>query len=569
MPSIMRPSLFLSLVFLGTAMALTRLVAETPSTNSPDKSWPTPTPAPTPAWPATLTPPAPATPRINGPWVFGVRSGSPVLYAIPATGERPMIFAAEGLPEGLALDASSGRITGSLPKAGTNAVTLIARNARGEAKRSFKIIVGDQIALTPPMGWNSWNCWGGKVSQEKVLSSARAMKTAGLDRHGWSYVNIDDGWQGKRGGSANAIQPNSKFPDMKSLSEQIHGMGLRFGIYSTPWRGSYEGHIGSSCDNRDGIYDWIESGDHSEYYRIGKTGAAFNQLAGGAQNEAMRNKDKEGAEVMAKRKSNWKFGTYPFHEQDAKQWAQWGVDYLKYDWNPVDVPHVEVMAKALRATGRDIVYSLSNSAPFKDAADWKRLANLWRTTGDINDSWKSMNGIGFGKQAAWAPYQAPGHYNDPDMLVIGRVGWGNPHPLRLTPDEQYTHVSLWCLLSAPLLLGCDLNQLDPFTLGLITNDEVLAIDQDELCKPALCVSPEGPLKVYVKELADGTKAIGLFNAGDIPAQVTLDWKQAGLSGKQTLRDLWRQRDVGAFEGSYGAEVPVHGVILLKATPVAN
>ena len=550
---------------MKTPILLSFLLAASLAGAAQTKSEPSATP-PTPSLPASLTPPASETPRINGASVFGVRPCSPVLYSIPATGERPMSFAAEGLPEGLALDATSGRITGSLSKAGTNVVTLIARNAKGEARRSLKIIAGERIALTPPMGWNSWNCWGGKVSQEKVMRSAQAIKAAGLDRHGWSYVNIDDGWQGKRGGAAKAIQPNSKFPDMKALSDQIHGMGLRFGIYSTPWRGSYEGHIGGSCDNADGAYDWIESGDHNEYYRIGKTSTSFNQMAGGAQNEALRNKSKEGAEWMAKRKSNWKFGTYPFHEQDAKQWADWGVDYLKYDWNPNDVPHVEAMTKALRATGRDIVYSLSNAAPLKNAADWQRLANLWRTTGDIHDSWKSLSSIGFEKQAAWAPYQSPGHFNDPDMLVIGLVGWGNTHPSHLTPDEQYTHVSLWCLLSAPLLLGCDLDQLDPFTLGLVTNDEVLAIDQDELCKPAVCVSPGGPLKVYVKELADGTKAVGLFNTGDTPAQVTLDWKQAGLSGKQTLRDLWRQKDLGTFEGSYGAEVPVHGVILLKVTP---
>lgn len=559
----MSPKLLCALLFVGCVSSTQALFAETNPISAPSA---TPTPAPTPEWPAPLTPPAPAKPRINSASVFGVRPGSPFLYSIPATGDRPMTFSVEGLPKGLALDTTTGRITGLLAKAGTNVVTLIARNDKGEAKRSLKIIAGEQIALTPPMGWNSWNCWGGKVSQEKVLRSAQAIKAAGLDLHGWSYVNIDDGWQGKRGGAGKSIQPNAKFPDMKALSDQIHGMGLRFGIYSTPWRGSYEGHIGGSCDHQDGLYDWIVSGDHNEDFRIGNTAAALNNMAGGAQNEALRNKSRQGAELMAKRKSNWQFGTYPFHEQDAKQWADWGVDYLKYDWNPIDVPHVEAMTKALRATGRDIVYSLSNSAPLKNATDWQQLANLWRTTGDINDSWKSMSGIGFEKQAVWAPYQGPGHFNDPDMLVIGRVGWGKPHPSRLTPDEQYTHVSLWCLLSAPLLLGCDLDQLDPFTLGLITNDEVLAIDQDELCKPAICVSPEGLLKVYVKELADGSKAVGLFNTGDMPAQVMLDWKQAGLSGKQTLRDLWRQKDLGIFDGSYTAEVPVHGVILLKVTP---
>jgi alpha-galactosidase len=518
------------------------------------------------ALPAPLTPPEAPIPRIHGVAVFGVRPGSPFLYAIPATGERPMTFAAEGLPDGLVLDAASGLITGKQSTPGTHTVTLIAKNSKGEARKALRIVTGDRIAMTPPMGWNSWNCWGGLVSQEKVLRSAEAMKAAGLDRHGWTYVNIDDGWQGKRGGPNLAIQPNAKFPDMKALGGRIHELGLKFGIYSTPWKGSYEGHIGGSCDHQDGTYDWIESGDHNEFMRIGNTDPAFNNLAGGAQNEALRRKSKVGAEVMAKRKSNWAFGAYPFASQDAGQWGEWGVDYLKYDWSPIDVPHVEEMNKALRRTGRDIVFSLSNSAPFKNAADWQKLANLWRTTGDINDSWNSLHSIGFMKQSMWGPYQEPGHYNDPDMLVVGRVGWGNPHPSHLTPDEQYTHVSLWCLVSAPLLLGCDLEHLDPFTLGLITNDEVLAVDQDELCKPAVCVTPDSPLKVYVKDLADGSKAVGLFNTGDKPERITLDWKQAGLNGKQILRDLWRQKDLGTFEGSYGAEVPVHGVIFLKVSP---
>ncbi len=184
--------------------------------------------------PEILTPPAPATPRINGPGVFGVRPDSPFIYAIPATGQRPMTFTADGLPKGLALDSATGRITGGLAQAGEHVVTLRARNALGAAERKFRIVVGDRIALTPPMGWSSWNCWGGAVSQEKVLSSARALVEKGLAQHGWSFINIDDGWQATRGGKWNAIQPNSKFPDMKALAAGIHGMGLKFGIYSTP-----------------------------------------------------------------------------------------------------------------------------------------------------------------------------------------------------------------------------------------------------------------------------------------------------------------------------------------------
>jgi len=266
-----------------------------PAAASPSRSAAPPRPAP-------LTPPAPATPRINGPSVFGVRPGSPFLYSIPATGERPMTFAVEGLPAGLTLDSATGRITGSLAKAGEYPVTLVARNARGENKRPFRIVVGEQIALTPPMGWNSWNCWHGDVTQDAVLCAAKAMVAAGLDRHGWTYVNIDDAWQGVRGGPFNGIQPNKKFPDMKSLADQIHALGLKFGIYSGPWLTSYAGYIGSSCDNEDGTYDWIVAGNHNEFMRIGK------------------DKGMSGSE----KKSLLRHGKFPFFKQDARQWASRG-----------------------------------------------------------------------------------------------------------------------------------------------------------------------------------------------------------------------------------------------------
>jgi alpha-galactosidase len=514
-----------------------------------------------------LTPPPAAAPRLNNARVFGVRPGSPFLFNLAATGERPLSFSAEGLPEGLVLDSSTGRITGMLKTTGEYKVIIRAKNARGSAEKPLRIVVGETIALTPPMGWNSWNCWGGAVSQEKVLSSARAMVEKGLKDHGWTYVNIDDGWQGRRGGALHAIQPNVKFPDMKSLGEQVHNLGLKLGIYSTPWRGTYEGHIGSSCDNVDGTYDWIESGDHSEFMRIGNTSSAFNQMVGGAQNEALRNKSKEGAEIMAKRRSNWKYGAQSFVAQDAKQWADWGVDYLKYDWNPIDVPHTDAMRAALRATGRDITYSLSNSAPFPQASEWARLANAWRTTGDINDSWKSLSGIGF-NQDRWTSFAGPGHWNDPDMLVVGKVGWGPKlHDSRLTPDEQYTHLSLWCLLSAPLLIGCDIASMDEFTLGLLTNDEVLEIDQDALGAQGHRVSSKENLDVYAKTLEDGTLAVGLFNRGETPATVTAQWADLGLKEKQKVRDLWRQKDLGIFSDSFASPVAPHGVILVRLSPV--
>lgn len=494
-----------------------------------------------------LTPPAPETPRVNGPTVFGVRPGSPFLYNIPATGKRPLTYTVEGLPAGLSVDPDTGRITGTLAAPGEHTVTLRAQNALGRDERRFRIVVGDKLALTPPMGWSSWNCWGDAVSQEKVLSSARAMVEKGLAQYGWTYINIDDGWQGKRGGPHNAIQPNSKFPDMKQLADDIHGLGLKFGIYSGPWRGTYAGYVGGSSDNADGTYDWVESGHINEFFKLKTPDAKPTWV-------------------------NWTFGKHSFAANDARQWAEWGVDYLKYDWFPNDVPTVEEMTLALRATGRDIVYSLSNTGIYDNAPDYVRLSNLWRTTGDINDSWESVRRIGF-LQDRWAPYTGPGHWSDPDMLVVGMVGWGpNLHPTRLTPHQQYTHISLWALLSAPLLLGCDLAQLDDFTLGLLTNHEVLAINQDELGKQATQISNDQGKIVYAKTLADGSYAVGLFNLSDTETTVGVKWGPWGTlatpdaGARFTVRDLWRQQDLGQHQGKYETTVPSHGVVLLRLIP---
>jgi len=486
-----------------------------------------------PAAPEILTPKPPATPRINGPTVFGVRPGSPFLYAIPATGERPMTFSAENLPAGLQLDTATGQITGSLAAAGEYDVTLGARNAQGTDDRIFRIVAGEKIALTPPMGWNSWNCWAGAVDQQKVLQSARGMVASGLAQHGWTYMNIDDTWQGERGGPFHGIQPDpAKFPDMKGLADTVHAMGLKLGIYSTPWTTSYAVRIGGSAENPEGT--WTKP-------------------------VVPRNGHLNRDELP------WAIGRYHFVQQDVRQWAAWGIDYLKYDWAPNRVPETEAMAAALRASGRDIVYSLSNSAPYARAADWARLANCWRTTGDIRDTWKSMSGNGF-SQDKWFPYAGPGHWNDPDMLVVGSVGWGPKlHPTRLTPDEQYTHISLWCLLSSPLLLGCDLDKLDDFTLGLLTNDEVLAIDQDALGKQATSIGIAGDTAVYAKPLENGGWAVGLFNLGPAAAKVTVRWQDLALSGRQNVRDLWRQKDLGGFADDFSATVASHGVVLVKVS----
>jgi alpha-galactosidase len=485
----------------------------------------------TPYPPYILTPAAPDTPRINGPRVFGVRPGNPFLFTIAATGKRPIQYAVDNLPARLAVDGDTGRITGRLEKTGTCTVTLRAKNALGEARRELRIVVGEKIRLTPPMGWNSWNCWSVAVDAEKVRASARAMADSGLIQHGWTYINIDDCWQGARDAKTKALGANERFPDMKKLCDEIHAMGLRAGIYSTPFISSYAGFPGGSSDHEDG--KWVSGVD---------------------------NQRKNGGHMH---------GEYSFEEQDAKQWADWGFDYLKYDWHPNDVPRVEAMAKALRKSGRDIVYSLSNNAPFENAEHYAGLANLWRTTGDIRDSWDSLTDI-WRKHEQWAAFSGPGHYNDPDMLVIGEVGWdGNPKPSGLTADEQYTHISLWCLWSAPLLIGTPLERLDAFTLNLLTNDEVLEVDQDPLCIQAQPVRTEGEGVAVAKKMEDGSWAAGLFNKGEKPAKVRVQWSDLKVEGKQQVRDLWRQKDLGVFTEGFEAEAPRHGVVLVRIRGAAR
>lgn len=478
------------------------------------------------------TPQPPATPRINGPSVFGVRPGSPFLYRIPVTGLRPMEFSVEGLPSGLTVDSKTGQITGVLRTNGEFVLKLRARNTLGSYERSFKIVVGEGISLTPAMGWNSWNVWGGKVTAENVKQSAAAMLSSGLIDHGWTYINIDDAWQGKRGGSFDGIQGNEKFPDMKGLCDAIHDKGLKVGIYSTPWVTSYATYIGGSSENQEGT--WTPP-------TIPKRGNVNKKIL------------------------PWAIGKYSFAKADAGQWGAWGIDYLKYDWNPNEVPETQEMYDALRASGRDIILSLSNNTPYGNIPALSKIANSWRTTGDIRDTWVSLSRIGF-SQDRWAAYASPGHWNDPDMLVVGNVGWGNPRPNQLTPDEQYTHITLWCLLSSPLLIGCDMAKLDVFTLNLLTNDEVLAIDQDPLGRQATSLSADGSIRIYIKPMEDGSKAVGVFNLGSKDSTVTVRLSTLNLLGAQTVRDVWRQRDIGQFEEQFQTIVAPHGAEMYRIWP---
>lgn len=489
-----------------------------------------------------LTPKPKPEPRINGPRVFGVRPGSPLLFLIPATGERPLKFSAEELPAGLALEAATGRITGALQDRGTHEVRLRAVNARGSAERTLRIVVGDEIALTPVMGCNTYGGWGPNVTEANIRAAADALVKSGLTQHGYSYVNIDDGWQGQRGGKYNAIQPNGKFGDLRALCDHLHRLGLKAGIYSTPWTSSYEGFIGGSSDNADGA--WTRP-----------------------------NPPRSGI---------GKFGRHTFETNDARQIAEWGFDYFKYDWaldraDNTTLDRARQMGDALRQCGRDVVLELSNYASLKQAEAFTSIANMCRTTGDIVDVWdrsqldpdKQKWAFGvrdiWNHHKLWEAFNRPGHWNMPCPLRVGVLGGWDLKPLRptrLTPDEQYTHLSLWCLWSAPLIIGCPPERLDEFTLSLLTNDEVLELVQDPLGKQARQVAV-GSHEILVKDLEDGSHAVGLFNVGPTAAEVRVPWSDLGLTGPQAVRDLWRQQDLGVFETRFAAQVASHGVVLIK------
>jgi len=357
------------------------------------------------------------------------------------------------------------------------------------------------MAKTPPMGWNSWNKFRNQVSDKMVREMADAMVKTGMRDAGYIYVNIDDTWEAHRDDKGN-ILTNNKFPDMKALADYVHSKGLKLGIYSSPGPRTCAGYEGS-------------------------------------------------------------FG---HEEQDAKTYAAWGIDYLKYDWCSASQVYdnsqttmaaaYAKMGEALLKSGRPILYSLCQYGNL-DVGEWgeKVGGNLWRTTGDIRDSWDSLVDIGFNKQLERAHYAGPGHWNDPDMLEIGN---GN-----MTDTEYQTHMSLWALLAAPLLAGNDIRDMSPATAATLMNKEVIAIDQDKLGKQAQRVSKDGDVEVWARPLADGGHAIGLFNRGAETARVTAKWSDVGVSGSRKLRDLWKHSDLGSVADAYTAEVPSHGVVMIK------
>ena len=360
------------------------------------------------------------------------------------------------------------------------------------------------LAKTPPMGWNSWNKIGCDVREESVKKAADAMVKSGMKDAGYQYIVIDDCWQVSRDEEGNIVADPQKFSNgIKALADYVHGLGLKFGIYS-------------------------DAGTKTCAGRPGSRGYEF---------------------------------------QDARTYAKWGVDYLKYDWCNTGKENAEAayttMKDALVKTGRPIVFSLcewGNSKPWTWATN---VGNLWRTTTDIVDMWEGRrrgNGAGVitivDMNVDLADYAGPGHWNDPDMLEVGNGG--------MTATEYRSHFSLWCILAAPLIAGNDLDAMKPEVGDILKNKEAIAVDQDPLGKQGKRVRHENDQDIFVKPLQDGRVAVVMVNRGKDQQTIQLNWADAGLAADKsvTIHDLWEHKDLGQFKGSFSAPIPSHGTVMI-------
>ena len=475
-----------------------------------------------------LTPPPARAPRINTPAFLGARPGREILYRVPVVGEQPVKVTltsrqGEKFPEGLTWDAETRILRGRLDRPGDYAFTVTAANAAGRAAKPFTVRVGEKIALTPPMGWNSWNAFGNRVSDRKMREQADALIATGLADHGYRYLNIDSAWSRNNGAKGRpelhgperaadgTILPTRAFPDMKGLADYVHAKGLQIGIHSSPGP----------------------------------------KTCGGSE------------------------GSYGHERQDVKTWCDWGFDFLKYDYcsyselafagtyeEKLRHPY-ELMGRLLAEADRDIVFSICQ---YGMGAVWTWGAaaggQCWRTTGDVWDGWVVV-GPAIEKQAQIGRYTAPGGWNDPDMLVLK----SDHRQCGLTPNEQYAHVSMWAMVAAPLLIGCDMTALDDFTRALLTNDEVIDIDQDALGRGAEVAGEVKLVQVWTRPLADGGRAVALFNPSRVDKTVTVDFAAFGLPTRGRLRDVWRQVDLPSLkDGRLTATVYGHAANLYRIYP---
>ncbi len=511
-------------------------------------------------------------PRFNGALVVGLRPNTALIYSLSVSGERPVTFAARQLPAGLSLDSQSGIISGSLSEAGEYRFVALAKNSAGESQAEIKIIAGDTLALTPPLGWNSYDNFGDAVTETDTLANAEWLKQH-LQPFGWDTVVVDFRWydsladgfrvQDPEGvtidGNGRCIPAPDRFPSaangagFKPLADKLHAMGLKFGI-----------HIMRGIPRQAVARNLPIAGSPF-------TAAQVPLPEGDTNRTCVWNHDMFGVDATTEAGKAW-------YASLAQQYAAWGVDFIKCD-DIADMfrgkyyggDEIEALSTALRETDHSIILSLSpGPSPVNASEHLKQFANLWRVSNDFWDNWKSLN-HNFSLFAEWYGNGAPGHWPDGDMIPFGRICQRNcdVHPdrwTRFTRDEQLTLLSLWSLAPSPLMLGMNLPDNDDWTTAILSNPEVLAVDQDVLGEPARRMIADGNVaEMWVKPLADGSLAVGFFNRTETTARVNYRWHYLGFSGQPEVRDLWLRQDLGRQQ-NFTAELPPHGCILLKILP---
>jgi alpha-galactosidase len=471
---------------------------------------------------------------IHGPERIGVVPNRPFLFLIPATGDSTLRYSVQNLPAGLNLDEKTGIIKGATSAVGEFTLQLTVSDQSGAMTKSVKLVVGEKaVALTPIMGWNPWYVWGCTVSDQKIRDAADLMVSSGMAAHGYNYINLDDCWQDKRNADGEMV-PNSRFPDMKALADYVHAKGLRIGMYTGPGK--------TTC----GGYQATEDLDFDK--------------------------------------------GISFLEKDVQMYARWGFDFIKYDWCifPTDQREADYyktkqqtlyqrMSDAIAASARSMVHMICQ---YGEKEVWKWGAsvggNMWRTNNDLADTWPAVIRNGF-ENIAISSFAGPGHWNDLDMLMIGKANWPmrlgdydipgtNPRPSQLSYYEKETHMTLWSMLASPLLFSGDLTQLDQETLGFLNNDDMIAVNQDALGAPVKMVFDSGDKKVITRTLADGTLAVAMFNLNSINSTLIFTNKMIGLAddAKYSAKNVW-SREVIEATGEMKAIVPAHGTFFVILT----
>ena len=502
-----------------------------------------------------------AVPRFNGAPVVGIRPGTPFIHSLAVTGARPIAFSARNLPAGLSLDPQTGIITGSLAKAGEYPVKITAKNSAGKAGTEIKIVCGDTLALTPPMGWNSYDAFGDNVVESEILANAHYFAEK-LQPAGWDTVVVDYCWSdpgahdNNRNARANAplamdafgrLQPaTNRFPSamagqgFKPMADQMHALGLKFGIHIM--RGIPRNSVRANLPIKGSNFTAVEAGNTNSRCTWCPDMFGVNSNAAGQ----------------------------VWYDSCARLWAGWGVDYIKVDdlSRPYHADEVEMIHRAIDRCGRSIVFSTSpGETPVRNAPHVSANANLWRVSDDFWDNWKSLDHE-FTLGGRWHDFVGPGHWPDADMLPLGHLSVrhrsvGPDRFTGMTRDEQLTHLSLWSLLPSPLMVGANLPDNDDWTAALLTNPEVIAVNQDALGRPALRLTNVlAGVEIWTKGLADKSLAVGLFNRAKTAVPVNLVWQNLGVRARPEVRDLWLRKDLGRQE-NFTAELPPHGCVLLR------